>query len=58
MAPKSNPRKVSKSGGLIVVSLPKADLDDYPIELGDRVVLEPTETGFTAEKVEWAVSES
>lgn len=53
MTEQSNPRKISKSGGLIVVSLPKRDLDEYPVELGDRVVLEPTENGFIAEKVEW-----
>jgi len=56
MTDRSNPRKISESGGLIVVSLPRADLDNYPVELGDRVVLEPTETGFVAEKVEWQVS--
>jgi len=56
MTEQSNPRKISKSGGLIAVSLPKADLDRYPVEVGDRVVLTPTDTGFIAEKVEWEVT--
>lgn len=56
MAGQSNPRKVTTSGGMIVVSLPKDDFGDYPIEVGDQVTLEPTDDGFEAQKVEWQVS--
>jgi len=52
----TNPRKVTTSGGMTVVSLPTDLLDEVGLEKGDRVVLSPTDTGFVAEKVEWTVA--
>jgi antitoxin component of MazEF toxin-antitoxin module len=47
----TNPRKVTTSGGMTVVSLPANLLRQAGIEKGDRVVLTPTDNGFEAEKV-------
>lgn len=52
----TNPRKVTTSGGMTVVSLPNDLLADVGLEKGDRVVLEPTDNGFLAKKVQWTVS--
>lgn len=56
MADKTNPRKITSSGGMTVVSLPTDLLDEVGLSKGDRVVLTPTETGFKAEKVEWVTA--
>lgn len=52
----TNPRKLTQSGGMTVVSLPSGLLDEVGLEKGNRVVLAPTENGFTAEKVEWTTT--
>lgn len=51
----TNPRKVTTSGGMTVVSLPNSLLNEVGLEKGDRVVLEPTDEGFEAKKVSWVV---
>jgi antitoxin component of MazEF toxin-antitoxin module len=56
MGDQTNPRKVTTSGGMIVVSLPTDLLAEVGLEKGDRVVLTPTETGFKAERVTWEVA--
>jgi len=56
MTGQTNPRKLTSSGGMTVVSLPSDLLDEAGLQKGDRLVLEATETGFRAEKVEWQVS--
>jgi len=57
MAEHTNPRKLTTSGGMTVVSIPSGFLDDVGLELGDRVVLEPGDAGFTAKKVTYEVSD-
>lgn len=52
----SNPRKITQSGGMVVVSLPTSLLDEVGLQKGDRVVLSPTDNGFKAKRVEWEVS--
>jgi antitoxin component of MazEF toxin-antitoxin module len=54
----TNPRKVTSSGGMTVVSLPNGLLDDIGLEKGDRVVLEPYGSGFRAYPVTWEVTDS
>lgn len=56
MPDQTNPRKVYQTGGNWVVSLPKGWADDCGIELGDRFVLEETDNGFQAVKVEFRVA--
>lgn len=56
MEGRTNPRKVTTSGGMTVVSLPTDLLDEVGLEKGDRVVLEPLEDGFRARKAEWNVA--
>jgi len=51
----TNPRKITTSGGMTVVSLPTDLLQETGLEKGDRVVLTPTETGFKAEQVTYRV---
>lgn len=51
----TNPRKITSSGGMTVVSLPTDLLAEAGLEKGDRVVLEPTDTGFQAKAVTWSV---
>jgi len=58
MAEKTNPRKVTSSGGMTVVSLPTTLLEETDIEEGDRVVLEATDTGFKASVVSWTVRDA
>jgi len=58
MSEKTNPRKVTTSGGMTVVSLPDSLLEETGIEKGDRLVLEPTDTGFTASIVSWTVRDA
>ena len=53
----SNPRKITQSGGMVVVSLPTSLLDEVGLQKGDRVVLSPTDNGFKAQRVEWEVSD-
>lgn len=55
MGDQTNPRKITNSGGMTVVSLPEAFLSEVGLERGDRVVLEAEENGFRATKVEWEV---
>jgi len=55
MSDQTNPRKITTSGGMTVVSLPSDLLEETGIEKGDRVVLEPTPTGFKASVVSWEV---
>jgi antitoxin component of MazEF toxin-antitoxin module len=55
MGDQTNPRKVTTSGGMTVVSLPTELLAETGLEKGDRVVLSPTETGFIAEEVKYRV---
>jgi len=52
----TNPRKVTQSGGMLVVSLPTDFLEEVGLEKGDRVVLSPAPNGFRAERVEWEVA--
>jgi len=52
----TNPRKITSSGGMTVVSLPTDLLAETGLEKGDRVVLTPEDSGFTAEKVTWEVA--
>jgi len=54
----TNPRKVTTSGGMTVVSLPDDLLDEIGLEKGDRVVLRPDGNGFRAEPVEWEVKDA
>lgn len=56
MEDQTNPRKLTTSGGMTVVSIPDEFLDDVGLEMGDRVVLQPTDEGFEAVPVEWEVS--
>jgi len=56
MTDHTNPRKVTQSGGMTVVSVPTGLLDEVGLEKGDRVVLTPIDGGFKAEKVEWTVA--
>lgn len=56
MTDQSNPRKVTTSGGMTVVSLPTGLLEEVGLEKGDRVVLEPRPNGFLAQKVKWEVA--
>jgi len=58
MSDQTNPRKVTTSGGMTVVSLPSDLLEAAGIEKGDRVVLEPTDTGFKASVVSWEVRDA
>ena len=53
----SNPRKITQSGGMVVVSIPTSLLDEVGLQKGDRVVLSPTDNGFEAQRVEWEVSD-
>jgi len=55
MEGRTNPRKVTTSGGMTVVSIPTDLLDEVGLEKGDRVVLEPTEDGFRARQVTYSV---
>jgi antitoxin component of MazEF toxin-antitoxin module len=48
-----NPRKITQSGGMMVVSLPKDLLDSLDLEKGNRVAIEERGNGFYVEKVEW-----
>jgi len=43
---------------MTVVSLPDTLLEEVDLELGDRVVLEPTDDGFTAKAVTWEVRDA
>ena len=56
MEGQTNPRKVTTSGGMTVVSLPTDLLDEVGLEKGDRVVLSPAPNGFRAKRVEWEVA--
>lgn len=56
MADPTNPRKITTSGGMTVVSIPKGLLEQAGLEKGDQVVLEATNKGFEARKVEWEVA--
>jgi antitoxin component of MazEF toxin-antitoxin module len=56
MGDQTNPRKVTTSGGMTVVSLPTSLLEEVGLEKGDRVVLEPRDQGFLAQKVTWQVA--
>jgi antitoxin component of MazEF toxin-antitoxin module len=56
MTDPTNPRKVTTSGGMTVVSLPTDLLDEVGLEKGDRVVLEARPNGFLARKVTWEVA--
>jgi len=53
MTETTSPRKLTTSGGMTVVSIPSGFLDEVGLEKGDRLVLEATENGFEASKVEW-----
>lgn len=53
MAHTTNPRKIGETSGMVYVSLPKDLLEAASLEPGDRVVLESTQYGFIAEKVEF-----
>lgn len=56
MADQTNPRKIVQVGNNLGVTLPNAKVDDWGIEKGQRYVLEETENGFEAERVEWRVA--
>lgn len=49
----TNPRKVYETGGSVVISLPRNFRERASIDIGDRYVLESTDTGFQAVKVEF-----
>lgn len=53
MTGQTNPRKVYETGGNVVVSLPRSLREEASIDVGDRVVLEATDDGFLAVKVEF-----
>lgn len=56
MTDPTNPRKVYETGGSTVISLPRAFREQCGIDLGDRFVLEETDHGFQAVKVEFRVA--
>jgi antitoxin component of MazEF toxin-antitoxin module len=58
MAKKTNPRKVTTSGGMTVISLPRELLEETGIQKGDRVVLEADGSGFRAFPVTYEVDRS
>jgi len=58
MTAQTNPRKLTTSGGMTVVSLPDGFLEEIGLEKGDRVVLEADGSGFTAKPVEWEVTDA
>jgi antitoxin component of MazEF toxin-antitoxin module len=53
MVEQSNPRKLYRSGGAIVVSLPDSIRQELDVERGDRVVLTAENGSGTIEPVEW-----
>jgi len=53
MPTQTNPRTITTSGGMTVVSIPDSFLDQLDVEVGDQVVLRETENGFEAIPVEW-----
>jgi antitoxin component of MazEF toxin-antitoxin module len=55
MTPQTNPRKLTTSGGMTVVSIPTGFLEEAGLKKGDRVVLETDGNGFKAVPVEWEV---
>jgi len=58
MTPQTNPRKLTTSGGMTVVSIPTGFLQEAGLQKGDRVVLETDGEGFRAVPVEWEVRDS
>jgi antitoxin component of MazEF toxin-antitoxin module len=54
----SNPRKLTTSGNVTVVSIPPWLLDETGLQKGDEVVLKPTKKGFEAVEVEYQVVSS
>lgn len=53
MAKQTNPRKITTSGGMNVVSIPDDFLKECGLKKGDRVVLFEAENGFDVSKVEF-----
>lgn len=53
MTATTNPRSVYTSGNATVISIPKAFREEAGIEQGDKFVLEATDSGFKAVKVEF-----
>jgi len=56
MTGQTNPRKITSSGGMTVVSIPTELLEEVGLEKGDRVVLSPEADGFRAREVEWTTT--
>jgi len=57
MSDHTNPRKLTTSGGMRVVSFPRGFWEECGLEQGDRVVLYPADEGFEARKVSLEVSD-
>ena len=53
MGDQTNPRKVIQAGNNLAITLPNRKLEEWGIEKGDRYVLEKTENGFEARRVQW-----
>ena len=56
MAEQTNPRKIGRTAGMTYVSIPDSFRTAIGLDPGDRVVLEETDDGFRARRVEWEVT--